>query len=371
MTDLDRANLDRILPSTMGSPDWDDVMSRARVHLRRRRRRVAVALAAAALVAVGTASAFGSVREFVRSVGFIGLPPQGAKPSAPGSSGASPTAAESGELVLFYWGRAAGNSDYGLGGAGKSRIWVYADGRLIFLREASIPEGANRLSTGFLEQRLTHEGVELLRSETLSTGLLGDDEVAPGSQPVPFGMLIAVRDGDRLVRVSRVSELERLVARVTDPASWLPASAWADREISAYVPSRYAVCFGKGLPPQPIDPSRLWSALPARAASLLRAKEWSKQAPYEAPYDVLRREPKVRGDERPPGGLYCSDATTEEARALAEALRDGGLEQGGPAFDRAFQLSYTFDVPGSTGEKAGISFEPYLPHGEWICSPCG
>lgn len=356
MTALDRANLDRILPSTTGSPDWDDVMSRARAHLGRRRRRVAVALAAAALVAVGTASAFGSVREFVRGVGFIGLPPQGAKPSAPGSGGATSTAAESGKLVLLYWGRAAGNSDYGLGGVGKSRIWVYADGRLIFAREASIPEGANPLFTGFLEQRLTPEGAELVRSG-----------VTPGSEPVPFGSLIVVRDGDRLVRVSRVSDLERLVARVTDPASWLPASAWADREISAYVPSRYAVCFAKGTPPQPIDPSRLWSALPARAASLLRAKKWSEQAPG----DVLRRELKERGDERAPGGLYCSDATTEEARALAEALRDGGLEQGGRAFDRAFQLSYTFDVPGSTGEKAGISFEPYLPHGEWICSPCG
>ena len=62
MTDLDRANLDRILPSTTGSPDWADVMSRSRAQLGRRRRRIAVVLTAAALVAVGTASAFGSVR---------------------------------------------------------------------------------------------------------------------------------------------------------------------------------------------------------------------------------------------------------------------------------------------------------------------
>ena len=74
MTDLDRTSLDRILPSTTGSPDWDDVMSRSRAQLGRRRRRVVVALAAAALVAVGTASALGSVREFVRDVGFIRFP---------------------------------------------------------------------------------------------------------------------------------------------------------------------------------------------------------------------------------------------------------------------------------------------------------
>jgi hypothetical protein len=82
MTDLERTNFDRILPSTTGSPDWADVMSRSRAQLGRRRRRVVVALAAAALVALGTASAFGSVREFVRDVGFIGLPPQGAKDAA-------------------------------------------------------------------------------------------------------------------------------------------------------------------------------------------------------------------------------------------------------------------------------------------------
>ena len=74
MTDLDRTSLDRILPSTTGSPDWDDVLHRSRTQLGRRRRRAGVALAAAALIAVGTASAFGSVREFVRGVGFIRLP---------------------------------------------------------------------------------------------------------------------------------------------------------------------------------------------------------------------------------------------------------------------------------------------------------
>ncbi len=74
MTDLDRTSLDRILPSTTGSPDWDDVMSRSRAQLGRRRRRVVVALAAAALVAVGTASAFGSVRDILPSRGLIGLP---------------------------------------------------------------------------------------------------------------------------------------------------------------------------------------------------------------------------------------------------------------------------------------------------------
>jgi hypothetical protein len=80
MTGLDRANLDRILPAPTGSPDWDDVMSRSRAHLGRRRRLV-VACAAAAFVAAGTASAFGTVRDFVRDVGFgsAGVRPAGAR----------------------------------------------------------------------------------------------------------------------------------------------------------------------------------------------------------------------------------------------------------------------------------------------------
>ncbi len=69
MTDLDRTSLDRILPATPGSPDWDDVLRRSGAR-RGRRRSGLVALAAAALVlVVGTASAFGTVRDL-----FLGAP---------------------------------------------------------------------------------------------------------------------------------------------------------------------------------------------------------------------------------------------------------------------------------------------------------
>ena len=77
---------------------------------------------------------------------------------------------------------------------------MYADGRLIWLREHSdLPEAANRWSSGFLEQRLTPEGVELLRSEIVSTGLFGHDQPPLGSTPAH--RVIQVRIGDRLVRV--------------------------------------------------------------------------------------------------------------------------------------------------------------------------
>jgi hypothetical protein len=333
VTELDRFSLDRILPSTSASPDWDDVMRRSRAHQSRRRRRLVVLAVAALVVAVGTAAASGTVRDLFLERGFIGLPPEGATPSNP----------ESGELVLFYWGPVPGDW-------GKSRFWVYADGRLISLREANRPEGANPRSTGYLEQRLTPDGVELLRSEIISIGLIGDDGFAVGSdavprgstEPVPSYSTLQVREGDQLHRVSRVGDLDRVVARLTDPASWLPANGWAVREIRAYVPSRYAVCV-IGVPP--IEPSRLLLLLPAAARGLLRAREFA------------------------PGPFGpCTDLTTEEARTLREVLNAAGLEQFEGTRVAPYALTYRLETPGPI---RAIQFEPYLPHGEITCSACG
>ena len=109
-------------------------------------------------------------------VGFIGLPPEGATPSTP----------EAGELVLSLWGRST--TDDGL-----LRAWVYADGRLIWTKEGDFPYGANEITTGFLEQRLTPEGVERIRSEIVSTGLFADDLALLSAQDVIVGT-IRVRD---------------------------------------------------------------------------------------------------------------------------------------------------------------------------------
>ena len=81
-----------------------------RSHVNSRRRLVALA-AAVLVVVVGTASAF-AIRAFIVDKGFIGLPPVGATPSTP----------ESGELVL---------AAYGIADAGRTKVWAYADGRLI------------------------------------------------------------------------------------------------------------------------------------------------------------------------------------------------------------------------------------------------
>jgi hypothetical protein len=345
--------------------NWDEVLDKAGVApkgrwperprmLEGRRRRLVVALAVVAVVAVVTASAL-AVRTFVTNKGFTGgLAPLGATPSTP----------ETGELEIFYWPE----------GAGRSRNWVYADGRLISDR-----------SRGLIEQRLTPEGLELLRSEIVSTGEFSYEPpppppgppcpigVRPGTvvppatvgcappQPVPpadeplevgFFTDILVRDVGRLSRVDRASDLWRLEERLADLASWLPASAWVDRVIRAYVPSTYAVCYGGSPPDRPIEPSRLLTLLPPAAEDLLRAKNRTQN----------------EGLFGSPGNFHvvvshCSDVTNEEAHMLAQVFDDAGFEP--------FRWGYRFATPGQSEKNAQIYVEPYLPHGDVFCSACG
>jgi hypothetical protein len=360
--------------------DWDDVLDRAGA-LRPRRRRLArplwhggrrrkliVALAVAVLVAAVAAAAYGTVRVLILDKGFIGLPPEGATPSAP----------ESGELEIFY------SVTDPAGKLGRSQAWVYDDGRLIWLREkADIPERANPFSTGFLEQRLTPKGVELLRSEIASTGEFGDEAPRPPSLPpcpkgvspfdneceppasppapnepltVPFYTTIEVAGLGRLVRVDGARDLERLEVRLSDPESWLPADAWADREIRAYVASKYAVCYGGWPPDEPMERSRVLALLPAAARDLLEKDAPLREGPLFGSPGHFR-----------PSHRFCFDASTEEARALVAALDDAGVERK----DTAVRLSYRAEAPGPNPGAAVVFFEPYLPHGDFICSVCG
>ena len=110
---------------------------------------------------------------------FIGLPPDGAAPSSP----------RRGELVVAVRTRLA-------------RAWLYADGRLITLHYEDRPGGANPVSTGLLEQRLTVATVERMRSYVArsSTGL-GPAPTRPATGPAnPL-----VRVGGRLRVVERPS----------------------------------------------------------------------------------------------------------------------------------------------------------------------
>jgi hypothetical protein len=387
--------------------DWDDVLDRAgalnpgRGRLARslwrgsRRRKLVVALAVAVLVAAVAAAAYGTVRVLFLDRGFIGLPPIGATPSAP----------EGGELVLQWEGNSATHArPHWRGGllAPLVRAWVYADGRMIWSwtkMAGRIPEGANELTSGYLEQRLTPEGVELLRSEV--AGLLdrsrplletvpADDD--PRNGPGPFGGLalfvpqdygsdwgeVHIRDGDGLVRLQwrggpggfadgpggfegtiatpeQLSALRRVDALLTDPASVLPSSAWAVRKVRAYVPSHYQVCIDTS-PPK--DASQLLALLPAQAADVLRDKSWtsSEGDVFDAARNVMLGRSVT----------YCSKLTTEEAREVAEPL--SGFD---PARHQSERLAYQLAEAVNNLNPTTIWFEPYFPHGQVTCSACG
>jgi hypothetical protein len=254
--------------------------------------------------------------------GINGLPSEGATPSTP----------ESGELVVEL----------------RDHVWVYADGRVI--SRVYLP--TLEPYSGLVEQHLTPEGVEFLRSNVLSTGLFDRDlNFVRGG----YSFSIQVRVGDRLVFVglgpSRVAwrgrdsveatpgqatALESLYALLTDPTSW-PASVWADQQIRAYVPTRYSVC-SRGFPE--VEPSRVLALLPEPARDLLGAGYMKTDGIHKASVD-------------------CSQMTTEEARALAGILDAASGLAPFPGW-----LRRSLEDPEVPGSLIVIGFEPVLPHGE-------
>jgi hypothetical protein len=293
-----------------------------------------------------------------QAVGFIGLPPEGAAPSTP----------RRGELVLAFYG--------GTTSGARTRMWVYADGRMIWQKEfADLPYGANLSSTGYLEQRLTSEGVELLRSEVISTGMFEQSRALRVAGIGPCLNFIEVRNVDRLVgiRYSRdcggegmalalpaeAEALRRLDARLGDPASWLPPTAWEDPGIRAYVPSRFAVCFSTDPASDPVGAAHVLALLPELARVVLDGKERTSLT------GLVLDPPEI--SEPLPFDYFCSTVTTDEARILAETFDVAGYER-----DEEWVLSYRFGAraPGPINE-VGIEFEPIFPHGDWTCSACG
>jgi len=334
--------------------DWEDILDRVgRVRKGRqrfadslqspRRRQFVVLVAVALVVVVGAASAL-ALRAYVLDHGIVGLAPVGAAPSTP----------KSGELVLgFTFGHTFGDH-------GRFHVSLYADGRLISERVGDYSRTDEyRNSTGLLERRLTPEGVELVRAEVISTGLVDHDLHLTSGEGLYFGH-IAFRTGDRLVHVTwgdvtwdnvdpdvprrsptpdQASALIRLDGRLADPASWLPASAWEDPETKAYVPSGYSVCYegGKG-----VGLSRVLALLPPAAENVLRAQE-NTPGTYTNLIGTFN--------------YWCSELTNKEASALERILDTAGVR----GWKDVFGLTYGAPGPGADATEFSLTFNPILP----------
>jgi hypothetical protein len=178
----------------------------------------------------------------------VWLPPKGAEPSTPSE----------GKVVLSTVGTHPWHY-----------IQVYADGRVIWSQQTGFT-GISRTSstTGWLERRLTPEGVDLVRSGAI-----------------------------------RLEDL--------DPPSHVPASVWEDPEVKPYVPSRYAVCAAWSQ-----ETMRL---LPQRTQDLLRGHT-DKQAVYVGQAVF----PWLTGGH---GVVACPEITIEETRALDKIFLEAGFER--------------------------------------------
>ena len=301
-------------------------------------------------------------------VNLIDLPPEGAPSSSP----------EHGELILSVDGRGMA------AGRALTHMYLYEDGRLIWWREGDLPAGVDEHA--ILEQRLTPEGVELLRSEMMASGLFDRSRYFVGGEADPDALRfwggMGVRNGERFVELQfgwfsgdpimtaeQEHALELLDARLFDPASWLPASAWADQEIRTYVPTTYRVCYGGTT--ETIERDRLLHAIPGPVQELLEARDaenedFNMYISFGQWADGVR----VKG--------YCSELTTEEARDVVRGLNDGGFEReelptyaNGPnGWEYAHAtFEYIFSVPDPVG-TAALWIDPYFPDGAAFCMTC-
>jgi hypothetical protein len=279
----------------------------------------------------------------VGQIGLAGLPREGMTPSSPSR----------GELVLsFMFGHTGGDP-------GRFNLDVYTDGRLIWQRLGN--SQTNEVSTGLVEQRLTLEGVELLRSEAISSGLFDHDLHLEGGRGLLSGQA-RVRTGDRLATVAwgdielstvtktiptegQARTLQWLDGRLENLA-WLPASAWADQRMRAFVPSRYSVCYATG---SQLGLDGVLASLPRSVSDFLRPLERTAQ--------------RIEHQERIGGAstlyIWCSTVSTEDARTLAKMIDDSGS---GDLLSRdVFGLEYEFGGQVLRQPVIQLSFDPMLP----------
>ena len=273
---------------------------------------------------------------------FIGWPPDGAAPSAP----------ERGALAFGFFGRVNALSlDF-------HRMWVFADGRLIWVRNldyrypyadgrvtaderdraemlARPAFGGQEPTRAVIEQHLTRQGVDLIRAEIMKTSKItsthASDVRARWDLPGVLwgGLSIGDENGHRQMTWSDPA----LPGRLADPAAWLPVTAWDDSRLGAFVPSRYAVCIeGPAI-----------ERLPAEISDVIKSKAVAGDAVQETrcPYSV----------------------TTADARTIA-AILEAQLPK-----DPWARLQFSFG--GDPAEPDGwIELLPVLPNGETVCN-CG
>jgi hypothetical protein len=288
----------------------------------------------------GGAVAEGNVKDLVPPAKyparFAGVPPQGTDASTPAT----------GMLLLSF--DFEPKLSFGADPIPSLSWNVYADGRVIWQKWSStgdpivIPPGASIIDTGYVQQRLTPQGVQLLRTRILSTGLFARNlklrvashhavisgRVRRGDHMVTFAAWppgLAWQEHLKKATPAQAHGIAQIQALLADTVAWsLPASAWADREVRGFVPAHYFYAYDRSAP----DLAKLPSAL--------------------LPYKKLL-------------GHGCQTVTTGELRAVLQAFLEAGIT---PVSNHAGAIGFV--LKGYRGVPAGPHFSPVLPSD----SPC-
>ena len=240
------------------------------------------------------------------------IPPEGAEPSTP----------LTGKVVMRFEAQ-------NIAPCGWCFWYLYEDGRLITAHDEPWDTFEGGYIAPYVEQRLTPRGIELMRDLLLSSPRLASGHGVGRAYNYFFARL---SDGGRTSSISwrsgDGSDLcsgsqcwgfdDPIFARMVDPASWLPDSAWADRRIRAYVPSGYVV-YG--------DPVVHPLALAPPADTLLEA-------------------------------VGCQFISTDEARELLDGFEAAGLLPTDELPDPA-GIEVVYERNRGVGY---LSFGPALPH---------
>jgi hypothetical protein len=205
-------------------------------------------------------------------------------------------------------------------------ITVFADGRVL------------RVGGGIAEQRLSADGVERVRQAFLSVGALDAGQPAGSGVWNSCNCIIRVRDGGRLrssdaalpsqspqVDPELAQRVEQLAKFVTQLESSLPPSAWADREIKLFVPSKYRVevwIEGDENRAVPELSKALRQLLPTPLVERLDAQGWV-HTPFGDSVDVTLADARELAEE--------SFASTEISIGLQPLLPDGEPALGAPS----------------------------------------
>ena len=180
-----------------------------------------------------------------RSAGVLEVPPPTLEPSQP----------VDGKLLISFY-------------ADGLDLNVYADGRVLSLNQecgaliCTPPAGlASEPNTGWVEQRLTSEGVHLLRSRLLATGVL-EHEIWVTSNNTSLTRSVGVslwtgghaissaafhsRSPDRAPTPAEERSLRSAQDLFMDLDASLPEAAWAEQRLRAFIPATYTVSFERG-----------------------------------------------------------------------------------------------------------------------------